>query len=217
MLVAPLTAAGMVLFALIWPSLWQFFAGCTTGMLMTMYMCLIDSPPEWIDRKRRGRDGERRTERRLRPLERRGWRVVHDIDKGRGNIDHVVVGPPGAYLLETKHLTGEASVAAGVLTIKRGDDERDLWASDTVGSAVKSSAVALRNELVSAAGIHFVQGVVVLWCDFPQEYVESESVVYLHGDRVHDWLYNQPPRLAPGAVAQAGDRLDRAATEGLRA
>jgi hypothetical protein len=143
-LVAAVMAAIMMSLALIWPWGWQFLAGCTFGMLVAMYICLVDTPPEWIDRKRRGRDGERRTEQRLRPLERRDWRAGHDIDSGRGNFDHAVVGPPGVYLLETKTLTGVASVKQGVLSIARGHDDRDTWSSCSVGVGVKRSAIELR-------------------------------------------------------------------------
>jgi hypothetical protein len=31
-----------------------------------------------------------------------GWQVIHDVSFGRGNIDHVVVGPGGIYTVETK-------------------------------------------------------------------------------------------------------------------
>ena len=209
-------AAFMMSLAWLWPQWSQFVVGCTFGMLAAMYMCLIDSPPEWIDRKRRGRDGERRTERRLRPLERSGWRVAHDIDSGRGNLDHVVVGPSGVYLLETKNLTGEASVDQGILSIARGDDDRDTWRSDSIGSAVKRSALELRNELRGQTGLRWVQPIIVLWCDFPAGYVESESVVYLHGDRVYDWLNNQAPKLTPDAVDRLGDVIERLEQDGVR-
>jgi hypothetical protein len=32
----------------------------------------------------------------------RGWRVVHDMETDRGNIDHVVVGLGGVFIVETK-------------------------------------------------------------------------------------------------------------------
>jgi hypothetical protein len=40
-----------------------------------------------------GAKGERRVARRLRRLSRRGWVVRNDVDRGLGNVDHVVVGP----------------------------------------------------------------------------------------------------------------------------
>lgn len=212
----PLGALTMA-FAVIWPSWSQFLAGCTVGMLAAMYVCLIDTPPDWIDRKRRGRDGERRTEQRLRPLERGGWRVAHDIDSGHGNLDHVAVGPPGVYLLETKNLTGEASVDQGVLSIARGDDDRDTWRSDSIGNAAKRAAIELRNHLQPQTGTRWVQAVVVLWCDFPAGYVESDSVVYLHGGRVYDWLNNQAPGLTPQTVDRVGGLIERLERDGLHA
>jgi Nuclease-related domain len=42
-----------------------------------------------------GAEGERATERALRPLERSGWRVFHDVQERYGNYDHIVVGRAG--------------------------------------------------------------------------------------------------------------------------
>src|SRR5881397_1164715 len=50
-----------------------------------------------------GAGGERRVGRALRPLERRGWLVMHDLMKPRGgNVDHLVAGPGGVFTIETK-------------------------------------------------------------------------------------------------------------------
>lgn len=35
-----------------------------------------------------------------------GWQVIHDVSFGRGNIDHVVVGPGGLFTVETKSRRG---------------------------------------------------------------------------------------------------------------
>ncbi|HUB36190.1 MAG TPA: nuclease-related domain-containing protein, partial [Solirubrobacteraceae bacterium] len=53
-----------------------------------------------------GAEGERRTERALRPLVRSGWSIVHDVEARYGNYDHIAVGPAGVFLLETKNLRG---------------------------------------------------------------------------------------------------------------
>jgi len=35
-----------------------------------------------------------------------GWQVIHDVSFGRGNIDHIVVGPGGLFTVETKSRRG---------------------------------------------------------------------------------------------------------------
>ncbi|MGN6201270.1 MAG: nuclease-related domain-containing protein [Solirubrobacterales bacterium] len=40
-----------------------------------------------------------------------GWHVIHDVSFGRGNIDHIVVGPGGIYSIETKSRAGKVWLA----------------------------------------------------------------------------------------------------------
>jgi hypothetical protein len=39
-----------------------------------------------------------------------GWLAIHDVSLGRGNVDHVVVGPGGVFAIETKSHRGRISV-----------------------------------------------------------------------------------------------------------
>jgi hypothetical protein len=57
---------------------------------------------------RRGAAGERRTARLLDPLERHGWAVLHDlaIPGSRANIDHLVIGPGGVFVVDSKQYRG---------------------------------------------------------------------------------------------------------------
>jgi nuclease-like protein len=136
-IVAPFLGIRMMSVAVIWPRWWQFYAGCALGALATLYVCLLEAPPEWIARKRRGRDAERQTEKQLLPLERRGWHVLHDIAQPRGNFDHLVLGPPGVFLLETKTFTGQTTLAPdGALVVTRGADDRDNWTARSIGQTV---------------------------------------------------------------------------------
>ncbi|MDP9270153.1 MAG: NERD domain-containing protein, partial [Chloroflexota bacterium] len=50
-----------------------------------------------------GADGEARTARVLEPLRAEGFAILHDrrIPGGRANIDHIVIGPPGVFVVET--------------------------------------------------------------------------------------------------------------------
>ncbi len=54
---------------------------------------------------RTGAVGEERTGELLLPLEAAGFCILHDraIPRSRANIDHIVVGPPGAFIVETKN------------------------------------------------------------------------------------------------------------------
>ena len=57
---------------------------------------------------RRGAAGERRTARLLDPLERHGWAVLHDlaIPGSRANLDHLVIGPGGVFVIDSKQYRG---------------------------------------------------------------------------------------------------------------
>jgi hypothetical protein len=45
-------------------------------------------------------------------LRERGWFALHDVQLGRGNIDHVLVGPAGIFTIETKSHRGRLRAAA---------------------------------------------------------------------------------------------------------
>ena len=38
------------------------------------------------------------------------WRVIHDATLGRGNVDHIAIGPPGVFTIETKSHPGPIRV-----------------------------------------------------------------------------------------------------------
>ena len=45
-------------------------------------------------------------------LRERGWFALHDVQLGRGNIDHVLVGPAGVFTIETKSHCGRLRASA---------------------------------------------------------------------------------------------------------
>ncbi len=65
-----------------------------------------------LDRRIRGNQGEQQVGAILDALTTSGWLTLHDVTGGRGNIDHVLVGPGGVFTIETKSHGGRRSVAA---------------------------------------------------------------------------------------------------------
>ncbi len=57
---------------------------------------------------RRGARGEQRTARQLARLARHGWVIFHDlaVPGSRANVDHLVIGPGGVFLVDSKNWRG---------------------------------------------------------------------------------------------------------------
>ena len=66
---------------------------------------------------RHGAQGERRTARLLAPLERQGYQVFHDlaIAGSAANVDHLVIGPTGVFVIDSKRYRGHLHYSAGRL------------------------------------------------------------------------------------------------------
>ncbi|WP_457554865.1 nuclease-related domain-containing protein [Candidatus Pyrohabitans sp.] len=114
-----------------------------------------------------GVKGEREVAKSLSGLDDR-FLVVNNYPLGkRGDIDHVVLGPKGLFVIETKNLRGTVSFRNGVFEyIKqgRGGGTYRGTASDPVAQ-VQRNAARLRRLLEKSAGgevqIPYVKGVVV--------------------------------------------------------
>ena len=53
-----------------------------------------------------GLEGERLVGGALESLASEGVLALHDLDVGRGNVDHVAISPSGVFAIEVKHLSG---------------------------------------------------------------------------------------------------------------
>lgn len=97
---------------------------------------------------RKGSEGEIRTGRSLDQLQDRGYAALHDrqIPGSRANIDHVVLGPTGVYVVETKHYTGRVIINGD--TVKYNGRSLES-AVDEVWREAAAVEGALRQELGS--------------------------------------------------------------------
>lgn len=95
-----------------------------------------------------GAAGERRVGRTLRIARLFGWRTLHAVPRGRGDIDHVLIGP-GVITINTKHHPG-AVVKAGrqVVFVNRGRNGRET----DYASKARSEARFAADKLTAAVG-----------------------------------------------------------------
>lgn len=103
-----------------------------------------------------GATGERKTARLLAPLERQGWRVLHDraIPGSRANLDHLLVGAAGVVYVDSKHWASDKSrlqLRGGTLWYGRYPQTRAL---QTVAWEAGVAAVALGVSVRAVVAVH---------------------------------------------------------------
>ena len=191
--------------AQIWPGGgWMF--GVFGGAAMAFWLIARLSPPAWIENWQSGAWGEQATAKVLRELEQEGWIVLHDLPAGRGNVDHIVVGPTGVYLLDSKRLGGSVNVDATGVTVQRIDDP-DLTYQHTGTGHLVGLARQTHGRVLARSRIRtWVTPVMVLWAEFPQRVVEGRCV-YVHGDELVALLRARPQMIAPNRVSQVADAV----------
>jgi hypothetical protein len=202
-LVAVFQVALVVGFAAVFqPERMSFFLGLGVGIAFAMVAVLADSPPHHVERWRQGAQGERATARALRPLTKAGWVVLHDLEGPRGNTDHVLVGPAGVFLLESKHLSGMVSIERGVLRVRWREDPGDGYENRWLGARVRAAAAHLSETLDGSAESRvWVQPLVVLWAAFEQRSVLSDGVAWVRGNELAKVLARRPARLSAGEIS----------------
>ncbi len=137
--------------------------------------------PEEVDRWRRGAVGERATAVTLRGVEALGWPVLHDrtIPGSAANIDHLVVGPGGLFVLDSKHWTGRLRLDGG-----------QLWRGRLPLGGVSATADWESQQVVAALAPLLPDG----WS------VPVRTVVVVHGAVVPDGAVTTTTGNAPARV-----------------
>jgi len=150
---------------------------------------------------RRGAAGERRTARLLAPLERRGWAVLHDlaIPGSPANIDHLVLGPGGVLVVDSKQYWGRL----------RLDRDGMVWHGRHL---LVSTLRTVRwqadqaDEVLGVADVQVPAVVAVYGASVPGGLLQADGVTIAPARRVPDLLQALPPILGPERVAWLADR-----------
>ena len=158
-------------------------AGVIVGGALAIALWVWDEPPTYVERWRQGRDGERATAKQLRKLRRRGWCDRHDLADEYGNLDQLIVGPDGVFLLDSKNLWGTFAVSCGVLSCSHPDGPRSDYSMPRLPRSLCAASRSVDSVLKNSLGwIVDMRPVVVLWANFPAGEAVVDGVAIVRGD-----------------------------------
>lgn len=184
-----------------------FMLGLFAGGFACIYGEFRYSVPWFIERHRQGALGENWTAAKLKPLERAGYEVWHDVPTEWGNWDHVVAGPNGIFLIDTKAWSGTLSIDGDHLYVNRSSDGSDDYRRD-VGRPARRQAIDLKRSIEEFSGCRsWVQAVVCLWGRFDEGLVRGDNVTFIHGTRLGEWLRSQPTSIRREQIEAASNFL----------
>jgi hypothetical protein len=166
------------------------FLGAEVALLAVIFLISRFVLP-LLERHDRGATGEEQVGGLLEGLSGRGWHVIHDVSLGRGNVDHVLIGPGGVFTVETKSHPGPVQVGR-------------------VHGSVLEQAQAQRRTIERAVGEH-VEPLLVFsraWVDRPLR--RRKGVRVVPARMLLSYLDRQPQRLTAEEMQRAHRRLVRA-------
>jgi hypothetical protein len=121
---------------------WRFLAA-EVSLLVSMFAISRYVLPR-VERQDRGALAEEHVGGLLDELPGDRWRVIHDATLGRGNVDHIVIGPPGVFTIETKSHPGPVRVSrlhGGTIAQAQAQGRAISW---VIGSNVEPLVVFSR-------------------------------------------------------------------------
>ncbi|WP_258802305.1 nuclease-related domain-containing protein [Pseudarthrobacter sp. NS4] len=136
-------------------------------------------------------------------LERLGpeWLVLHAVPVGAGSadIDHVLIGPPGVFTLNTKNHSGQSVWVAGRTLMVAGRKTRHLYNYNAAHEAAR--AAKLLSVAVGAA-VEVTGVVVVVEPKSLTIKARPENAAVVSDTQLLRWLSRCPRELGPREVAQ---------------
>lgn len=97
----------------------QVLAVVSGATIAAVILLRVLIPPQTTTAWVTGAEGEEATARLIDPLAQQGFVVIHDrkIPGSPRNIDHIVIGPTGVFVIETKNVAGRLRIEGGDLRI----------------------------------------------------------------------------------------------------
>jgi len=167
-----------------------------------------------LRRLRLGHEAELAVGQELNDLARLGYRAFHDLsfDDGRHNVDHVLVGPGGVFLLETKGREGKGSRAllynGEALEFPGWEERKPLLQAVSLASRVQGWLSFAVGETVRVQAVLVLPGWSVVR-------VPGEGIPVLGGGEIGAFFSALAPetRLSGAQIERIAKQLDRRCRE----
>ena len=172
------------------------FLASEVALLVSMFVISRYVLP-LVERRDRGATGEEQVGGLLDEMVGRRWRVIHDASMGRGNVDHILIGGPGVFTIETKSHAGPVRVSR-------------------IHGATLNQAQAQRRAMEQLTGMQ-VEPLIV----FSRAYVDKpmarrKGVRVLPARMLVRYLSKLPARLSPEEIERAHGMIAQALLERSR-
>jgi hypothetical protein len=105
-----------------YPRFAWFMGGLLIGFIPSLVTYFLIA--QGLAHRQMGGDAETWTAEELEALDRRTWRVFHDVPVRYGNVDHVAVGPGRVYAIETKWTSAGARYVGSLAACARRQADR---------------------------------------------------------------------------------------------
>jgi hypothetical protein len=158
---------------------------------------LVKRVRAWWD----GRTGEVKVARILEPLLVAGYEVLHDLDIGKGNVDHVVVGRNGVFAVETKAWRGRVHLARGGRLMCKGFDK------DEARKQAQACAIAIRARLGGTSAPYVTAVIALTRTRLRLGPMDLRSVAVLEAKTLPQWILSRPSRLERHDIDRIRDAL----------
>jgi hypothetical protein len=180
------------------------FAGFAAIALAKAFWGLRQTTDAW----RKGAEGEERIGRRLTKLEQHGFHVLHDLQVpgSHANVDHLVIGPTGLFVVDAKNYAGRLTLSKGTLWHGRYPLTKHLattcWEAERVSQTL---AVPVHGSAYCAKPVMCILG-----AEVPRTRFEIDGVLVISGGRrlVRD-IRGGRVVMSDQEVADVTDRAER--------
>jgi hypothetical protein len=120
------------------------------------------------------------------------------------NIDHIAVGPPGVFVVDSKNWAGRVRLDERGMASNGYRRDAELLSATTMAEAVHDVAASAASHAVTRPVLAFVQDVGIA------EPSPHRGVVCLQASHLLPWLTRQPAVLTPQEVQRVGATLNAA-------